>query len=191
MRLPDELELPEADVAGPPRRKRFAERIEEGVSGLMFLLMFLTLTVGVFWRYVLDDPLLWTVNLGTIAFIWTVMVANGLPNWDDEHIQFDLVYNRMPPALQRWARIASNALIIVTFAIAIPGSISYLRFVRGNEVTGLGLTFDYAFGGILVFLVLTVLHRGRLLVRDLRSGRPAPDAPPEPEYASVPPERPV
>ena len=189
MRLPEDLGDADADLL-EPRPKRRVERVEEIVSGVFFMIMFLTLVVGVFWRYVLNDPLLWTVNLGTVAFIWTVMVSNGLPNWDDDHIQFDLLYQRMPPAVQRWARIVSNAIIVVTFGIAVPGAISYLRFVRGNKVTGLGLTFDYAFGGILVFFIGTALHRGRVLVKDIRS-RPRADAASEFEHASAPPERPV
>lgn len=191
MRLPEELEAVDPD-APEPRRKRLAEHVEEIVSGGFFLLMLITLTVGVFWRYVLDDPLLWTVNIGTVAFMWTIFVSNGLPNWDDDHIQFDLLYNRMPPRVQRWARIVSNLIVVVTFAIAIPAAITYLWSQRDRKVTGAPLTFEYAFGGILVFLVATVLHRGRLLVRDLRGKPPVKEGTAgDPAAASAPPEQPV
>lgn len=160
----------EDDWAPPPRRKPLVERVEESVTIAFFLLMFVTLVIGVFWRYVLNAPLIWTVNLGTLAFIWVVMIGSGLPNWDDSHIQFDLVYDRMSRRWQRWSRIVGNLIVIIPFAVAIPGTIHYLAFVRDDKVTGLPLNFMVGYGCVLVFLVATVLHRGRLLVRDLRGG---------------------
>lgn len=160
------LALDELD--GPPRRRSPIERVEEVASIGFFLAMFVILLIGVFWRYVLNQPVIWTVNLGTVAFIWTVMVGNGLPNWDDDHIQFDLVYDRLSERWQRLARILGNLIIVVTFGMAVPASYGYVRFVGGNQVTGTSLTFDWAFGGVLVFLVGTVLHQGRILLRDVR-----------------------
>jgi C4-dicarboxylate transporter, DctQ subunit len=152
-----------------PPPPRWAERVELGVTGLFFVLMFVTLLVGVFWRYVLNEPLVWTVNVGAICFLWVTLVGSGLPNWDDSHIQFDLVYEKLPAGGKRWARIAGNLLIVVTFGMAIPGTIDYLRFLHTDKVTGLDLTFDLAFGAVGIFFIATVLHRGRLLLIDLRS----------------------
>ena len=166
--VPD-LDVLIAEALGPQRPKGAVERIEEGVTVAFFLVMFATIVIGVFWRYVLDSPLIWTVNVATVAFIWVIMVGSGLANRDDEHIQFDLLYMRMPIGARRWARVLGNLLIIVPFAIAIPHTIDYLRFVRGNKVTGVNLTFDWAYGCVLIFLVATILHRGRLLLSDLRS----------------------
>jgi TRAP-type C4-dicarboxylate transport system permease small subunit len=130
--------------------------------------MFVTVIIGVFWRYILDNPLLWTINAATIAFIWVVMIASGPANRHNDHIQFDLIYNRVRPSVRRWMRIVGDLLIIVPFAAAIPATVDYIGFVGGNKVTGLNLTFDWAYSCVLVFLVATVLHRGRLLLLDLR-----------------------
>ncbi len=153
---------------GAPRDMGFFERAEEAITMAFFLVMFVSVIVGVFWRYVLNDPLIWTVNAATIAFIWAVLIGAGLPNWTNEHIQFDLLYNRMPPGRRRASRISGNVLIIVTFSMPIPATIDYLRFISVDTVTGLPLTFEWAFGAILWFLVMTVLHRVRLLADDIR-----------------------
>lgn len=158
----------EDEQPAPDRRKGRAERLEEWVTMAAFLVMFVTLVIGVFWRYVLDDPLIWTVNLGTVAFIWVVMIGSGLPNWDESHIHFDLVYDRLSPAAQRWARVVGNVLIIVPFTVAIPGTIAYLQFVSSDSVTGLPFSFGAAYACVLVFLAATVAHRGRLLLNDVR-----------------------
>ena len=151
-----------------PRTTTRVERVEEVAAMVFFTVMFASILIGVFWRYVLDDPLIWTVNAAAVAFIWTVLIAAGLPNWADEHIQFDLLYRRMSPRWQRISRMAGNLLLVVTFALPIPATWDYLAFIGADSVTGLPLKFNLAFAVVLWFLVSTVVHRGRLLARDLR-----------------------
>lgn len=154
-----------------PRRAGLLEQVESGATITFFLVMFGTLLLGVLYRYVLDDPLVWTVGVSTAAYVWIITLGAGLANWDDDHIQVDLLYQRYPPEVQTLARIIGNLLIIVPFAIAVPGTLAYLRFVHPVNVTGTPIPQSFAFAGMLIFLVVTVLHRGRLLVGDLRSLR--------------------
>jgi TRAP-type C4-dicarboxylate transport system permease small subunit len=151
-----------------PRNTTRIERMEEIAAMIFFTIMFVSILVGVFWRYVLNDPLIWTVNAAAVAFVWTVLIAAGLPNWADEHIQFDLLYRRMSPRWQRVSRMAGNLLLVVTFALLIPATWDYLVFIAPDSVTGLPLTFNWAFSVVLWFLASTVVHRGRLLVHDIR-----------------------
>ena len=160
-----------------PRITTRVERVEEVAAMVFFTIMFTSILVGVFWRYVLNDPLIWTVNAAAIAFIWMVLIAAGLPNWADDHIQFDLFYRRMSPRSQRLSRMAGNFLLVVVFALPIPATWDYLVFIGPDSVTGLPLHFDMAFAVALWFLVATVLHRGRLLVNDIRDiGRERADS---------------
>jgi TRAP-type C4-dicarboxylate transport system permease small subunit len=151
-----------------PRSTTRVERIEEIAAMVFFTIMFASILVGVFWRYVLNDPLIWTVNAAAVAFIWSVLIAAGLPNWTDEHIQFDLLYRRMSPRWQRVSRMLGNLLLVVTFALPIPATWDYLAFIGADSVTGLPLKFNLAFAVVLWFLVATVVHRGRLLLKDVR-----------------------
>jgi TRAP-type C4-dicarboxylate transport system permease small subunit len=161
----DSLEWP----GDEPRTTNIVEKVEEVLSMAFFTVMFISVLAGVFWRYVLDDPLIWTANLAIIAFICSVLIGAGLPNWADEHIQFDLLYKRMSPRWQRVARMVGNLLLAVTFALPIPATWDYLMFVTADSVTGLPLNFGVAFAVVLWFLVATVLHRGRLLLKDVRA----------------------
>ena len=151
-----------------PRTTNLVERVEEVAAMFFFTLMFASILIGVFWRYVLDDPLIWTVNAAAVAFIWSVLIAAGLPNWTDEHIQFDLLYRRMSPRWRRVSRMVGNLLLVITFALPIPATWDYLVFIEPDSVTGLPLKFNLAFAVVLWFLASTVFHRGRLLVIDVR-----------------------
>ena len=146
---------------------RWLERLELVLSGAAFLAMFIVIALGVLFRYLLHNPLTWSVSVATSLFIWTTMITAGLPHWADEHIQFDVLYVRFGPKVQRWARIVGNVIIIVPAAIVIPASFRYLLFIQPERISGLNLSLTWGFAGIAYFFVTTVIHRFRLLLQDL------------------------
>lgn len=158
---------PHAPVAGLHRLTRLIQGAESLLSAVSFISMFLVIVAGVFFRYVLNAPLTWTVAVASSLFIWTTMITAGLPHWDDEHIQFDLVYLKFSPAGQRWARIIGNLTIIVPALLVIPASFRYLDLLLPQKLSGLDVSLTWAFAGIAYFFVTTVLHRARLLIKDL------------------------
>lgn len=162
------VEYPQgSDVVAPSRRGRI-ERLEEFATATFFTVMFATLLAGVFWRYVLNRPLVWTVGVSTLGFIWAALVGSGLCDRDDGHVQFDLVYNRFSERTQTICRMVGNGIIVVTFALVVPGTLSYLQFVHRQRVVGLPLRFSWAYAVVLLFLLSTILHRGKLLWVDVR-----------------------
>jgi TRAP-type C4-dicarboxylate transport system permease small subunit len=162
---------PERDT----RRRRgagYLRRVEEGCTAILFLGMFVTIIVGVAFRLLLNAPLVWTVAVSTLAFIGVVMIGSLPLHRDDGHICFDLVYLLLPERVQLGARLASDLLVIVPFAIAIVPTAQYLAFLHDELVPGVGIPFSIAFSPFLVFLVGTVLHRTARMIRELR-GLPA------------------
>ena len=64
--------------------------------------------------------------------------------------------------------MAGTLLLVVTVALPIPATWDYIMFITADSVTGLPLNFGVAFAVVLWFLVATVLHSGRLLLKDVR-----------------------
>jgi TRAP-type C4-dicarboxylate transport system permease small subunit len=143
-------------------------RIEEVSTGVLFLGMFFTIVVGVAFRMLLNTPLVWTVAVSTLAFIGVVTIGSLPLNRDDGHISFDIVYLMLPGTAQLTARLVSDVLIIVPFAVAIVPTARYLAFLHDEIVPGVGIPFSIAYSPFLIFLVGTVLHRSSRAIRELR-----------------------
>lgn len=150
------------------RVTRVVKFAEETVTIGFFLIMFVTVLAAVFFRYVLGTPLVWTTGVATAAFIWVLTVGAGLSNRADDHIQFDLIYEYFPPLGKLLARVVGNLLIIVPFALIVPGTLNFLDTVAADRISGTPIHFNWVYGAMLVFLFATILHRGTLLARDLR-----------------------
>ena len=60
------------------------------------------LFAGVIWRYVLDNPLVWTDELAEMLFLWLVSLGAVIALRRGEHMRMTVVVSRLPPGLQRF-----------------------------------------------------------------------------------------
>lgn len=164
-------EQPPIGLEDPPAlpARGWLGRIHELSTAAVFTAMLVVVLAGIFWRYVLGAPLVWTVSIATLCFMWTIFLGAPLSDPEDRHISFDLLYNTVPPAVQLGCRVFGNLLIITTFTAIIPATIDYLDFLSPRTVVGADwLSFRWAYSVFLIFLVLTIVHRVRLLALDIR-----------------------
>ena len=153
-----------------PIRTGKIERLQELLAGLAFVATFVSIVVEVFFRFALDRPLVWSLELPTYFFLWSFAFAAGLSDWRDDQIGFDLLARRLPEHLRLAGAAIANVLIIVPLAIVLPGTLSYLGLIGEQPNTGLPGSELWGYAGIIALFGIAVLLRARLLffeVRDL------------------------
>ena len=90
-------------------------RIPHVVCGTLFLLAVVLNFVNVIGRYVFGLPIFWAEETLTFTVVWIVFLMVGSITYRGAHLNMDLVYSRMPTALQHVVRIAiALALIVCT-----------------------------------------------------------------------------
>jgi TRAP-type C4-dicarboxylate transport system permease small subunit len=95
-------------------------RIPHVVSGILFLIAVVLNFVNVIGRYVFGMPVFWAEEALTFTIIWIVFLMAGTITYRGAHLNMDLVYTRMPAALQRAIRIAiALSLIVCTIYAAM------------------------------------------------------------------------
>jgi C4-dicarboxylate transporter DctQ subunit len=145
------------------------QRLLEITSAFFFMGMLISLLMGIYWRYVLNDPLVWSLEVAMICFIWAVMLGAPISDWEDNHLQFDLIYNKMSESVQFYMRTFGNLLLIGAFGVVTPASYRYLESVANRPVLGVSwLSLRIMYMSFVFFLVITVIQRSFLLVADVR-----------------------
>ncbi|MFR3118365.1 MAG: TRAP transporter small permease [[Clostridium] symbiosum] len=61
----------------------------------------LLLIVQVFFRYVLNSPLIWSEECARYMFVWTVMLGLGYNVRTKNNISVSLLTSRLPGSMQR------------------------------------------------------------------------------------------
>src|SRR5256885_12529738 len=115
------------------RALRILEKTAEAASAAAFAAMFLLFLAGVFTRYALNSPLVWSDELIMIIFLWMVFLTEAFVITEREQVTFDGIYELVG---ERWRRLilAAGALAIaVMFLIALPTVLGYVNFLwRGR-----------------------------------------------------------
>ena len=141
---------------------------EKYVSSIAFTTLFVVFVLQIFFRYVLNRPLIWPYEVSIFAFIWTAVLGACFAKRYNAHVVFSLVYDKMNPLGQLIFRLTGNALIVISFAIALYPTFDYIRFMRVERSVQLKITFDIAFGPYLVFMVLIIGRFASDVYKDVR-----------------------
>lgn len=112
---------------------RWVQRICAGLAALaLFAIMLLTL-VDVLGRKLFDHSLPGALELTELLMVGVIFAAMPLVSWAGEHVVFDALDERLPPAVRRWQSRVVNALC----ALAL-GGIAWLLWGRAGEMLAYG-----------------------------------------------------
>lgn len=78
---------------------------------LMGGVMILIVLLGTFFRYVVNNPLLWTDELARYLMIWMALIAASISIKRREHVGMKLLIQRLPPLLQKTITFVTQLFI--------------------------------------------------------------------------------
>lgn len=158
--LPLEIDGPSAPEALSLWGRRL-DRLQDGVAGLLLLVMVVAATVQVTTRYVFSSPLPWPEELARWAFLWLVMVGAATATRLGAHIRMNLVGGWLPPAGQRRLEVVNLAL-----SAAALGLVGYLGVLLMTETTltsvNLGISYAWLYLALPIGAALSVLALTRV-----------------------------
>ena len=159
--MPDELEQ--------PLKENRLKRLRQGLDlfgSACFLVLFITILLQVFSRYVLNDPIGWTAEICVIAYLWLAFWGGGLMAGRRDHVRFDLLYNHLSPTTRRIMAITRSLIIAGILLYALPANFDYIKFMEYDTTGVLEIGFDLVYSVFILFmlaLLMRYLRRTTLL----------------------------
>jgi TRAP-type transport system small permease protein len=157
----------------PSRLARALRRLAaaaEAASATAFAAMFLLFLAGIFARYVLKTPLVWSDELIMIIFLWMVFLTEAFVITEREQVTFDGIYELVG---ERWRRaiLAAGALLVaLMFLAALPTVYDYVRFLWRDRTTALQWRLDVVYLCFVVFWAAVIVRAVVKLIRLLGPG---------------------
>ncbi|MDE2364492.1 MAG: TRAP transporter large permease subunit [Hyphomicrobiales bacterium] len=141
-------------------------RIVETLAGLLVLVETLVLFVGVFSRYVLRNPFVWSDELASILFLWLAMLGAVVAYRRSEHMRMSALFARMGAR----GRMFFEALALVVGLVFVAGVLQPALDYALEEmaITTPALEISNAWRaaalpiGLTLILVIGLLRIGRL-----------------------------
>ena len=136
-----------------PKLKRFAEL----AAAAMFALMFTAFMIQIFSRYVLNDPVSWSLELCSLAYIWVVFWSCNLLISERQHIVFDVLYLKLPPAWRRAVAILNSGTLFVLFLAGLPTTLEYIDYLSRRKTMTLHVPLNLAYACFAVFMIAVIV----------------------------------
>ena len=140
------------------RYTRLLIRAAELISAALFAILFCSFLIQIFTRYVLNDPLAWTMEVALLAYLWIIFIAAGTIVSIDKHISFDAIYNTAKPKGKRIMAMITNGAILLAFIAALPANYDFISFMAIDGTPILEIPFNVVFFCFLIFMVAVILR---------------------------------
>ncbi|MES2787354.1 MAG: TRAP transporter small permease [Pseudomonadota bacterium] len=129
--------------------------------------MIVAISLQVFFRYVLNDPLAGSEEIGRLAFVWVTFIGAAVASRDNAHIRIDYFVNLLSPRPARAARLLSH-IATAAFGLVMVW-VGYLLSVFSLDYESASLQFPmtlvHAAVPIAGVLITLVAIRGLLAER--------------------------
>lgn len=151
---------------------RWLRRRAENVLAALLGVMFLAFLVQIVFRYLLNFPMGWTSELTVITWVWGVLWGASLVVKEREEVRFDLLYGALGLRARRAASICTGVAIVVLYAMSLPATVDYVRFMKVERTAYLKIRFDHLFSMYVLFVVAVIVRYVWILSQWLRGEDP-------------------
>lgn len=143
------------------------DRIASWVVTASMAVMTVVLIIQVFFRYVMNDSLVWGWDVPRVCFIWTVLFAIPLGIRFNAHVGIDLIVDRLDERVKRFI-VSLNALLILILSATIA---YYAALLTADTWDQLMPGIPLSVGVFYASLVAGQIHVGLHVLRILITGR--------------------
>lgn len=148
--------------------KNIVNIIEIYLPIIFFIIMYSTFLIGVFYRYVLNNPIQWSIELVKITYLWMVLLAVSYTFKRGSHIKFDLIYNLLDKRKRTFLKFAGNIIILFSLILLIKPTISYLYFIKTDRTSIFELRYDFVYLPFLVMLLMMIFRSLEKIITEFR-----------------------
>jgi len=132
-------------------------------------MMFFIFLLQIFFRYVIRQPLSWTMEAVSILFVWITLFGSCYAFRSDQHIRFSLFYDKMP---KKWGELSSflgNAIVAVLMILSFVPTVKFIHFMKIQSSSVMHISMEIIYWPYLFFLVVSVIYTIHEMVMELKT----------------------
>ncbi len=131
--------------------------VAEPVAALLVAIEVVILAAGVFTRYVLKSPLVWSDELATILFLWLAMLGSVVAYRRGEHIRLSVLVRRASPRAAAILEAISSVVVAIFVIELLPPSLKFFAQEQIDITPALSIPRSYVVLAIIVGLTLILV----------------------------------
>jgi C4-dicarboxylate transporter, DctQ subunit len=144
------------------------QRRADNVAVGLLTVIFLSFILQIVSRYIIRQPLGWTLEACLLAWMWLVFWSAAFTLKEPDHVRFTVLVDTARPRVRRIYMVITGLCIIAALAISLPATLDYVAFMKIEKTSLLKVRFDFAFSVYLIFAVTVIGRYGWRIVEILR-----------------------
>src|SRR6202163_4954755 len=131
--------------------------VVEPLAALLVIVEIAILSAGVFTRYVLGNPLVWSDELATIVFLWLAMLGAVVAYRRGEHIALSVLVRRSPPRMRAILEAISSVVTAIFVIELVPATLKFFKQQQIDLTPALQLPRSFEVLAVLIALGLILV----------------------------------
>lgn len=124
---------------------------------ILFLVIIFVTVAGVFTRYVLDSPLIWSDELARFSLIWMIFLGAGVVSFKDSHLVVDFIFEYVPEKIGSFLKTFSFIVVLGFLITIVVFSIDLLRVAGYNTSPALEIPLSFWRGSVIAGAILMII----------------------------------
>lgn len=142
-------------------------KIEDVCLVVMFAVMVLTIFLQIIMRFVFNNSLVWSEELGKFIFVWISWLGISIGERKNEHIKITLITDRLPKAVQKVVEIIAYLILSVILIVTIYYAITLLGTQWKVRYAGIKISTSFGYLSLVLGCGFMQLRVFGVIVRDI------------------------
>lgn len=148
---------------------KILDRTIDNAAAICLLAMSTIITIQVFYRYVLNDPLLWPLEGSLLLFVYLVWLAGAAGMRDGKEIRIELAETYLPQKVTKVLQPLLTAISIGIMVVVVTLGVKVVQFQSTNVYDSFPFSRGVLFAVAPIIGSVMLIYLVRRLVRQVTS----------------------
>ncbi len=146
--------------------KFILQNLEDLVASAFLVVTTVLVIINIIMRYILNSGLVWSEEVATGCFVWSVFIGAVAVFKHRGHVGVDLLVKRFPAVLQKAVRLITDLILVVLNGYMAYLSVLYIQTSYTKMTPVLGVSSAYISSSVLIAFVMTI-YAVKFVIGDL------------------------
>lgn len=147
--------------------KFILQNLEDLVASAFLIVTTVLVIINIIMRYILNSGLVWSEEVATGCFVWSVFIGAVAVFKHRGHVGVDLLVKRFPAVLQKAVRLITDLILVVLNGYMAYLSVLYIQTSYTKMTPVLGVSSAYISSSVLIAFVLMTIYTVKFVIGDL------------------------
>lgn len=127
------------------------------ICSIFFIIIVVASISQVFFRFVLDSPLVWSDELSRFLLLWMVFLGASVVSYRGAHLGVDFLYDYISEKLTVILKAVSIIVSLIFLIVLVISSLELLRVAGYTSSPALDIPMSYWRGSVVAGSILMIL----------------------------------